>query len=429
MVAGLSALVAVASIAREAVVAATLGNSVELEASLVCLLFPMLVANAFANTYSGAIVPLLSRARLGAANAMGEHGVVNTSIRRLMSWYIVSAAVGWLIWTTLSPHLFPPRVLHWFPWQSGVIALLAFGGVFLAAGRALAALLVFQERYLASAVVQSIPPVTVVFACIGSIQLGFLNSLLLGSLIGWFIQFVIAATLVVAFYRMIDPVRLEGTRPLVDGSQYGQQFWALFVGVALLLTLDWVETGFAAALGPGALVPVTLASRLCALISGFSAAGITAALVSRKIAEGLAKPGYSRRAMARVEKMILIGSIAVATLVAWFSNDIATAIFAYGKITAQDSSVVGRLLKIYACAIPLVCLGVFYGRLLSMAGHSAELTSGAAATVATVVLTNWLLQAPLGISGIPVAYGVGFLVSAIWLRLRLKHYNDNAVGT
>ena len=429
MVAGLSALVAVASVAREAVVAATLGNSVELEASLICLLFAMLMANAFANTYSGSIVPLLSRARQGATNAIGEHGVISTSIRRLISWYIVGAAVGWLTWTMLSPHLFPQRVLHWFPWQSGVVALLAVGGAFLVAGRALAAILVYQERYLISAIVQSIPPLSVVFACLGSVRLGFLNSLLLGSLIGWFIQFTIAATLVAAFYRAIDADRGTGEQPKAAREQYGRQFWALFVGVAILLTLDWVETGFAAALGPGALVPVTLASRLCALISGFSAAGITAALVSRKIAEDLAKPGYSSKAMARVEKIILIASLALAAVVAWFSNDIATSIFAYGKITARDSSVVASLLTIYAFAIPPVCVGVFYGRLLSMAGHSVELTSGAAATVATVVLTNWLLQVPLGINGIPVAYCLGFLVSAIWLRRRLTHHNNGEAGT
>ena len=39
------------------------------------------------------------------------------------------------------------------------------------------------------------------------------------------------------------------------------------------------------------------------------------------------------------------------------------------------------------------------------------------------------LQAPLGIDGIPVAYAIGFLVSAIWLKLRLTHHNNDDAGT
>ena len=110
----------------------------------------------------------------------------------------------------------------------------------------------------------------------------------------------------------------------------------------------------------------------------------------------------------------------LALVLVLLSAELVTVIFARGQFSLQDAAVVSKFNSLYVLQAPVFLIGILYGRLLLVEGHSRDLFVGAIISVGLAIAANLILAPIINGAGIPVAATIAYAASAIWLRMRLS---------
>ena len=418
MIAVFSAITGLAMLGRESVTAQVFGRSDEIEAFLVAALIPMFLINATGNSIAAGFVPTLLRVR-------HDHGQGAASdLIAAFLWVVIGlVAAAILISALLFPLVVPliargfaagklEMALRVFFWLLPAVAIGALGKFWLA-------ILNGYERFAAGNLI----PVTIPLAVIATLLVAPVASrldFLVAAVISGFAVQLLAALFVAARIGVLRRPRLPNRiKPLL--SHATSQYFSMLVGTLTLMLMEVIDMVFAAVQGSGTVAAINYAGKLSLLVLGFAATAIATALVPHYARLRVSVSYAEQMRFVRFGEVVtLAGGAFLAVLLASLSTDLVSLVFGRGRFGAQDVAVVSKLNALYVLQAPVFLAGVVYGRLLLIEGHSRDLLLGAVLSVICAIIANLVLSPWIGSNAIPIAAVVAYLVSAIWLRLRLR---------
>lgn len=408
-----------ATVGRDWVLGNKFGVSVEADALLLGLAFPLLVKNTLGGATSGALIPRID----ASLRTKGVQSAVTESANLLMTVTLVSG--GLMISTILAADAVAlalgPNM------DSGGRASLASNlrilSTLIVTGAIRSHLAALAHRvgrfFRATATEALIPGIGALAGFVFAERLGS-QAIAIGLAAGGIVDVAVMLT------GIPHPMRLRWSQlrlpPIVVVKTLRRDYGPL-VGAASLsgsaLVIDAAMASYIAVGGPSILnyagrLPVGVASLIAASVSIVKLPAYSALFSSDSVA----------LLISRVRRdIVLVGAAGVAvslTLIA-VAGPAIDVLYGAGDFAASARSEVVRSLRWYSLQIPFYAAASVPLRVLNAVGRNATILRIAAVGALVNVLANLLLSTLMGVSGIALATSVVYTVTFFWLaRLALR---------
>jgi peptidoglycan biosynthesis protein MviN/MurJ (putative lipid II flippase) len=287
--------------------------------------------------------------------------------------------------------------------------------------RSVNALLLAQERYVASTLSQCVVPVaSVAYLAFGALPTRYaalVHALAVGYIAQAMFCFIVAGRHVSG---APSGATAAPTRDLVG------RFAAMFAGALVLALLEYIEVVFASLRSAEAVAPVNYASRIVALLLGFVMAG-TGNILTLKFIEIGADRSALRRPL--IHLLYASGAVGIAVcVVAWFAAaPLVRIAYAGGALAPSELDLLASYIAHYSLGVPPALVGFAAGRALVARGRQSNLLLGALATVLTSVVCNTIfLEMGLPAGSVVLASVCGYACSATLLTWLAFADSNNA---
>ena len=416
IVGGATAVVALAWMARELLVAASFGTSGALDAFLVAFSVPTFVGNVIAQSFASAVVPTFIRVREQEGHAAAQR-VFSGLVLLATGFLLVAAAL-----LALVIHLLLPLLASGFDPATLVLAerlsyLLLPTIVLRGLAAMWSSILNAGERFALAAFSPATVPLASVVALLASGAWG-VYALAFGVIAGFALQLALLGWGLTRQGIGLWP-RWHGLSPAI--RQVIGQYLPVMAGAAFLGSTVLVDQAVAATLEPGSVATLGYGTKVVLLVVGLGAGALGTAVLpyfSTMVAVG--DWGQVRQALRTYGRLTLLATIPLACLVFAFSEPIVELLFQRGAFTATDTSLVARVQALYALQIPFYVLGVLYVRLLSSLGANRVLMWSTAISFPLNAALDYGLARVLGVAGIALATTLMYVAAFCFLSVMLR---------
>jgi putative peptidoglycan lipid II flippase len=415
-IAAAAALTAVAGFTKELLVARQFGASGELDAYLIALTAVTFLPTTLAAVLQGTFVPVFM-----AARQRSEHHawVFANSVLLLVSAGLLASMLLLLLVSPLWLSLLAPgfdtagraRVLHTtllllpLVWLTGLNELLK-------------SLLNALKSFALPAGSQILPSITAAAGVLAlSPQLG-IGALALGWLAGVIAQTGVLVCLCLARAVPFSPrVRLRGAH-LGNLTRLGLPY----VVVALLpLGFLIVDQHLASKMGPGSISVLNYADKIFRLPLTILIAAVYTS-VHPFFAEAAAQSRYDEfsRLFTRMFRTALFVLLPIGLTISVLREPIITLVYQRGAFGTSAVTATGGVLLFLGFFVPALGIWYVYDRALTSLRQTGPLMVLAGLTLGLKYALSLLFQARLGLSGLPLATVVTFIVAVIGMHLVLR---------
>jgi putative peptidoglycan lipid II flippase len=391
--------VKVVTFGKEAVMAARLGTSDELDAFLVAFIIPSFAANVVATSLGAALTPIYVELRDGRSR-----DEANQLVGELMLWAVAAVTLV-MVGLTLAGPVYVPLVASGFTADKRdlvqsllwlLIPMVAMGSLRTLWG----AVLNVGERFaLMSAVVGLTPAITGTLLLVMP-GLG-VYALVVGFTVGPMLEVLILG---IALKREGVSLRPRWNGYHKDLHRVVNQWWPMIAGAVLMASSAVVDQIMAAALEPGSVSALEYGNRLVGVVTGMGSTALGVAVVpyfSQLAANG--QWTSLRNVVRQWLRLSWIVSVPVVIVLAVFSEKIVQFVFQRGAFSADDTQLVSDVQFFLALQIPFYVAGMILVRLVSaLKANQALAWISVSNTVINVVL-NLLFMRIWGLSGIALA--------------------------
>lgn len=416
------------SFTLQAVLAARLGTSAQVDAYFVVVGFVVFLADIVIGVVSFAVLPTLVGLRVshGPARTFGAGLVLALCGGVLAVALALAAGLGAAnVAVLLAPGAEPPtldtiaRLLRTFVGGFACYTVALLLGVLLQA----------RDRFATTALVPMLPALGSLLLAFAGPADGMAHRLALGFTAGAVAALVLQASWVVSGWRRDGAVRPElaaGARDLAR-NLHSVPWVAVAFGCALLLPM--LQRGWASTQGPGSVAALGYAMQLLAIPSALLVMPIATVLLPRltELVRGGAHAAFSRL-LADSALLIALASLLLSALLAGLAGPIVDVLLQRGQFSPEDAAVTAGTLR--ALAIGLVGLS---GSNVCMRALCAVGDFRTPALVWVVTFVAFLgmqaLLSPLGVVGLGLAYALAYLLNAaLYVRALLRRVPEASVG-
>jgi putative peptidoglycan lipid II flippase len=394
------AVVKIAAMGKEFVVAGVFGRSDAMDAFLAAFLIPNLLINLIAESMNQALVPTLIKVRMRDGWERAQE-LLSSS----MLWLCGLLAAAAVVMALLARAFFP--LIGWgFPalkLDLSVRLFYALLPVVLLSGIAATgtAVLNTMERFAMPALAALVMPVSIVAA--GLLLHGALGiwALVWGTLLGALAHAGLTGWMMEARgyrFRLGWHGKNEATREVA--RQYGPVLLSSVVASGGLL----VDQAMAAMLPAGSVSALVFANRFVSVAVTLMAGAVSSAVVPY-FSTMIADRDWQgcRRALRTWSGIMAVVSLPIAGLLILGARPLVRLTLQHGAFGAKDTAVVASVLAMYAIQIPFFVVSrVFYRFVVAMRRTDLVLWCGSLNLVLDVLL-NLLLMRWLGVGGIALA--------------------------
>lgn len=424
-ISGATAVVSIASIVRELIVAHRFGTSDALDAFIVAIALPTFVVNVVGGSFAAALVPIFIRVR--------EREGLEPAQRVFSGALVLGGAllIGATALLALANSLLLPLMTSGFDAEKVVLTrnlfylflpVIFFGGM----ATMLSSILNAGDRFALPAISQILIPLAAILALVVGDAWG-IYALLFGVVAGFALRLLLLAG---ALVRQGLNLRLKwhGMDPTI--RQVIDQYLPMVAAAALMAGIALVDQAVAATLPPGSVATLGYGSKVVALVTGLGAVALGTAVLphfSRMVAA--ADWQQVRQTMRMFTLLTLAATTALTLVLFFFSRPIVELVFQRGAFTESDALEVAQVQSLYALQLPFYGLGILYVRLLSSLGANRVLLGQAALCLPINAALDIALARVFGVAGIAVAtslmYIVAFCILGIMSRRLLKRAELN----
>jgi putative peptidoglycan lipid II flippase len=422
VVAVATALVSLASLGRELIVAATFCTGDALEAFLIAFTLPTYVINVIAGSFASALVPtfILVREREGRdeAQALFSAGTI-LAVGLLCAAVAILAVFGSFILPHLASGFDPPKLALTRQLFYLLLPTILLNGLVIMWSSVLNA----GERFALAAFSPVMVPAASIIALIAGRAWG-IYALALGLITGLVLQVCILGWGLTRQGLAPRP-SWSGANPAI--REVIGQYVPVAAGAAVLSSVVLVDQAVAARLGPGSVATLAYGTKIVLLIISLGAGAIGTAVLpffSKMVA--IADWDEVRRTTRTFTRLTLLATIPLAAVFVLFSEPIVRLFFQRGAFTEGDAQLVARVQSLYALQIPFYLLGILYARLLSSLGANRVLLWSTAISFPVNVILDVVLARFLGVPGIALATTLWLITSCSLLAFMLRRILANA---
>jgi putative peptidoglycan lipid II flippase len=394
------AVVKIAAMGKEFVIAGVFGRSDAMDAFLAAFLIPNLLINLIAESMNQALVPTLIKVRMRDGWERAQE-LLSSSMLWLCGLLMASA----LVMALLARAFFP--LIGWgFPalkLDLSVRLFYALLPVVLLSGIAATCTAVLNtfERFAMPALVALVMPVSVVGSAVLFHGAWGIWALVWGTLFGAVAHAGLTGWMMEAHgyrFRLGWHGKNEATREVAH--QYGPVLLSSVVASGGLL----VDQAMAAMLPAGSVSALVFANRFVSVAVTLMAGAVSSAVVPY-FSSMIADRDWQgcRRTLRTWSRIMAVVSLPIAGLLIVGARPLVRLTLQHGAFGARDTAVVSSVLAMYAIQIPFFVVSrVFYRFVVAMRRTDLVLWCGSLNLVLDVVL-NVLLMRWLGVAGIALA--------------------------
>jgi putative peptidoglycan lipid II flippase len=419
-----TALVKLAALAKELVVAWTFGTTDTLDAFLIALVIPSFLVNVVANSFNVALIPTYIKVR-------EQEGI--TVAQRLFSGATVWS-LGLLGITTIAMVMTAPLYLPWiaggfsdekldltFKLLCAIAPMVLLSGMLTIWG----AILNAGERFALAAISPIITPAITIILLLLANSWGVF-ALAAGLVFGQILEIVILGVALKKQHISLMPKWYGFDTHL---RQVANQYAPMIAGGFLMCSAGLVDQAMAAQLPSGSVAALNYGNRVIALPITMTTTALSTAVIpyfSKMVA--CADWTGIRHTLRRYLFLIFLITVPLAAFFYLGSEKIVEFMFQRGTFSSKDTIIVAQIQGFYAWQIPFYVANILLVRLISALQANHILMWGAVINLIVNIVLNYIFIKTLGISGIALStsflYVICFSFTSYWCFYLLRRQND-----
>lgn len=401
--------VRIVALGRESMMAAVFGVSATLELFLISLLVPLFFILAITGSAGTSIIPMLASARQLEGQAAIRTLIARINGSSLLIFICVAVLVAILAQfylPLLAAHIEPHGIALAWRWVILLCLLIPVYGC----AALWVAIANLHGHVLIPAAIPAITPLAIIVMLLAFAGRHDAWPLLLGWMLGGVLELTVIGLLLRRRRLLVWP-RISFSTPGNFAGNFERNFATLFASAAIFGLIPLTDQAMAAWAGPGDIIRITFGSRLATML--VSVGGIALSYSALPVFSALAAEGNWRALHALVKRsisLILVLSIPLCLLLAWFSPFIVRLLFQYGNFPASDTIPIASIQAIYVMQNPFfLCWVLLNSVLVAMRRRFLLLIMSACAAILNAGL-NWWWLAEFGVRGIAAATSVTMFV-------------------
>lgn len=413
-VGGFTFLVKLAAAAKEVVVAHQFGTRDALDAFLIAFLLPSFAINVVAGSFNAALIPTFIEVREQDGQEAAQQLFSSIMVWSTALLIAVSAILG-LTASYVLPILGSGFLLEKLVLTRSLFYLLL--PVLLISGLITiwAAILQARERFaLAAAAPVMMPVITVVTILALGKVLG-IYALAIGVVGGFTLEAALLAWGLKHQGFSLIP-RWHGMSP--PTSQVMKQYAPMVAGAFLMSSTNLVDQSMAAMLGPGSVSILSYGNKVVAFTLSIASVAMSTAIFPH-FSRMVANRDWSSitHTLRTYLCLIVLVSIPVSALLAYFSEPLVRVIFERGAFTQMDTHNVAQVQAMYVLQIAFYLSGILFVRLISAMKGNWVLMCSAILSFPLNIILNIVLMRYMGVSGIALSTSLVYAVSLAFLSV------------
>ena len=408
-----TALVKVAAVGKELVVAWRFGTSNELDAFLIALVVPAFIINVVAGSFSAALIPTYIRVReqegTSAAQklfsgvtawGLGLLGITTILMVATIPLYLPLIASGFdsqnLNLTLHLLYVLAPSVL-----LSGMIVIWS-------------AVLNAGERFVLAAISPIVTPVISVVLLLGFESWGIF-CLAIGLVCGTVLEMIILGAALQRQGISLLP-RWYGFDAHL--REVASQYAPVVAGALLICSAAPVDQIMAAMLSPGSVAALSYGNRVIAFpISLISVALSTAVIPYFSKMVACQNWAEVHDTLKHYLRLVILTTVPLTALLIVFAEPIVRVLFQRGSFTAEDTQLVAQIQSFYALQIPFYIANILVVRLITSMQKNHILIWVSGFNLLINITFNYLFMQWLGIKGIALSTSCVYIFSFFYVFL------------
>lgn len=407
----LTALVKVASVVKELVVAWMFGTGDTLDAFLIALLVPSFIINVVAGSFNAALIPTYIQVREQEGTKAAQRLFSGTTVWSLgllgiTTVLIVVTAPVYLPWIAAG---FSPKKLDLTFHLLCMIAptLLLSGTITI-----WSAVLNAGERFALAALSPIITPAISILFLLGVKSWGIF-ALAAGLVGGAVVELVLLGA---ALHRQGISLHPRWYGFDAHLRQVANQYAPTIAGAFLMCSTSLVDQSMAAMLSPGSVAALNYGNRLTAFPITLATTALSTAVIPY-FSKMVACEDWTgvRHTLKHYMRLILAVTVPLTGFLIVFSEPIVQILFQRGSFTARDTHLVAQIQSFFALQIPFYVAGILVVRLISAMRSNQILMWGSGCNLIINIVLNYLFMQWFGISGIALSTSCVYVFSFSFL--------------
>lgn len=417
----MTALVQLAGVGKELVVAWRFGTGEDLDVFLIAVVVPSLIVNIVGGSFHGALIPTYIKVReqegiQAAQRLLSSVTVSSLAVLGIMCIAMLASAQWYL--PLIGKGLDPEKLELAFYILFISVPVVILRGIGVIWGGVVNA----GERFALVALVPILTPVMTLILMMEK-SLG-IYSLALGWLGGIVFQFIVLGS---ALKRKGIALGLRWYGLDTNQRQVMREFTSAMAGAVLMSSNTIIDQVMAGMLSPGSLASLNYGNKVIAFPVGLLTTGLSTAIIpyfSKMVS--LENWLAIRHTFWRYMGIIFMVSWPVTIVLCTFTEPIIRFVFQRGAFTVEDTHVVAKIQFCYALQIPSYLGANLVVRLISAFYSNQILLWASLISTGSNITLNYILIKFMGVSGIALSTALvswlsfGFLLYSLFNLIKLK---------
>lgn len=407
IVAALTALVKVAAVVKELVVAWRFGTGDSLDAFLIAFVVPSFIINVVAGSFNAALIPTYIQVREQEGTKAAQRLLSGSTV-----WSLGLLAITTILMVFTAPLYLPLIASGFSPEKLNLTfqllcittPVVLLSGLIVLWGAVLNA----GERFAMAALSPVITPAITILFLLASKSWGIFA--LAASLVcGATLELVLLGA---ALHRQGISLLPRWYGFDTHLRQVANQFAPMIAGSFLMCSSGLVDQSMAAMLSPGSVAALNYGNRVIAFPITLASTALSTAVIPY-FSKMVACDDWTgvRHTLKYYMRLIFAFSVPLTGLLIIFSESIVQILFQRGSFTANDTHLVAQIQAFFALQIPFYVAGMLVVRLISAMRTNQILMYGSACNLVINIVLNYLFTQWLGVSGIALSTSCVYVFS------------------
>ncbi|WP_334994790.1 murein biosynthesis integral membrane protein MurJ [Nostoc sp.] len=407
----LTALVKVAAVGKELVVAQRFGTGDDLDAFLIALLVPSFIINVVAGSFNTALIPTYMQVREQEGIKAAQRlfcGATISGLGLLGITTILMVASAPLYLPYIAAGFSPEKLDMTFHLLCAIAPLVLLSGIIIIWGAVLNA----GERFALAALSPIMTP-TISVLLLLMVKSWGIFALVAGLVCGAVLEIILLGT---ALHRQGISWLPKWYGFDTHLRQVVSQYFPMIAGGFLMCSTNLVDQSMAAMLSPGSVAALSYGNKLISFPISLATTALSTAVIPYFSKMVVSKDWIgARHTLKQYMQIIFMTTMLLTAFLLVFSEPLVKILFQRGSFTANDTHLIAQIQNYFALQIPFYIAGTLVVRLISAMQANHILMWGSAYNLIINIVLNYVFMQWFDVIGIALSTTCVYIFSFLFL--------------